>query len=156
MRHRSQLGMSIIEVCVVTLILVILAAILLPNLMKARLLANETVAISDLRLIQNSASQYAQVCGSVGFPSTLAALSVGNNDCTSLGLINNAQLTSGTNSSYVFTYAPSAVSGVNYSYVLNADPLNTSTGIRHFYTDQSCVIHYTFLNRAATVLDPIL
>jgi hypothetical protein len=58
-------------------------------------------------------------------------------------------------SGYSFTYsAGTAANNVISTYTLNADPVNSSTGQRHFFTDQSGVIRATTAAQSAALTDP--
>ena len=62
-------------------------------------------------------------------------------DQNNAGLIDE-NLASGVKSGYIFKYTPltTDAQGNTATYSINADPQSPSTGQRHFYTDQSCVI----------------
>src|SRR6266481_1281514 len=51
---RKQVGFSLIELLIVVAIILIIAAIALPNLMVARMSANEASAVQSLRTIQSA------------------------------------------------------------------------------------------------------
>jgi len=140
--------------------MLIIAAIAIPNLLRARMAANQSSAAASLRTIDSAALQYSLDYGN-GFPTSLEALGgqLGvRGDCTHAGLIDQ-QLASGRTNGYVFTYTPqfsvyksqpalspqAASIGCTGSgaqtYTLTADPIQPgSTGRDHFYTDQSGVI----------------
>jgi hypothetical protein len=67
-------------------------------------------------------------------------------------------LATGAKSGYNYTYNMLATdaSGNVLSYSLNADPIQPGqTGDKHFYTDQTCVIHYTLAGSAGPSDPPL-
>ncbi len=75
---RKQAGFSLIELLIVVAIILIISAIALPNLIVARMSANEASAVQSLRTIQSAETAYATTFPSVGFSATLMNLSGGN------------------------------------------------------------------------------
>jgi type II secretory pathway pseudopilin PulG len=127
---------------VVVAVILIIAAIAIPNYIQSKMRANEASAAQSLRNIATAELVYSTTYG-VDFSTTLAQLS-GTGitpDLNNAGLIDEA-LASGTKSGYVFIYTPltTDTQGHTSTYSLTADPQTTSTGQRHFYTDQTCVI----------------
>lgn len=140
MRKRQQ-GFSVVELVVIVAILLVVAAIAIPNLLHSNLSQNETSAVASLRTLNSSCASYAMLYG--GYPANLANLGPGNPPgSASAGLI-DAALASGSKSGYVFAYTPGAagVSGNVLSYSITANPATPgTTGQRGFFTDQSGVI----------------
>jgi type IV pilus assembly protein PilA len=152
MQHRSK-GFSLIELLIVVAIILIIAAIAIPNLLRSRMAANEASAVGSLRTINTACVTYSSTYG-VGFPAALSNLGTsGNASSTSADLIDNI-LATGVKSGYAFVYASSAaVSNVVPAYQIQANPLTwNQTGTRYFFTDQSGVIRFN-ISAAATVSD---
>ena len=157
--RRNEAGFSLIELLIVVAIIMIIAAIALPNLLMARMAANESSAVQSLRTIQTAETEYATTYPSLGFSTTLAALG-GNSSSSCVAssaqacLIDN-QLASGTKSGYIITWTGDGLTP-SVSYNLNADPIvRGSSGRRSFFTDQPGVIRYS-ASGPATSTDPTI
>ena len=150
--HSRQGGFSLIELLIVVAIILIIAAISVPNLLRSRMAANEASAVGSLRTINTACITYSTTFG--GFPSSLASMGTsGAASSTSADLIDNV-LASGTKTGYTFTYTAGAVAGgVIPVYTVTASPIVAGqTGQRYFFTDQSAVIRFN-VSALATVSD---
>jgi len=151
MRNRHQKGFSLIELLVVVGIILIIAAIAIPNLMAARMSANESSAAGALRTINTAEISYDMNYPDVGF-TDLPSLG-GAQPCTpaetSGCFIDNFLATNGAGNGkdgYSFTMQ-TAASSTGYGTL--AAPLNlNSSGTRAFCSDQTGVIYYNPGNSA--------
>lgn len=143
--RKRQIGFSLIELLIVITIIMIMAAIAIPNFLRSRLLANEAAAVEALRAINTAETTYSTTYG-IGF-APLTNLG-GATPCTaaqaSACILDNV-LSAGIKSGYTFTtLAPAALgttAAPNATYTVNAVPMSVGqTGQRSFCTDQSSVI----------------
>jgi type IV pilus assembly protein PilA len=147
---KKQRGFSLIELLVVVGVILIIAAIAIPNFMKAKAAANESSAVSSLHVIFTGETTFSTACPSIGYTSDLHDLSTAPTCPAANGQI-DPQLASGSKSGYKF--ALSGVTGTPATaFAANADPLSSASGTRHFYTDQSGVIRYNW-SASATSAD---
>jgi type IV pilus assembly protein PilA len=157
MRTRQK-GFSLIELLIVVAIILIIAAIAIPNLLRSRMAANEASAVGSVRTLNTSAVTYSSTYPGAGYPASLAAMG-GANPCTALSTnacLIDAVLAGGTKSGYTFTWTgDGATPSVGYSIV--AIPVSVGTsGQRAFFSDQSGVIRYNAAGAGATIADPPL
>ena len=147
--RRKQKGFSLIELLIVVAIILVIAAVAIPNLLRSRLSANEASAIASMRTIMTSEIVYSMTYP-VGFSANLPSLGDGGapGNCippafptAGSACLIDPSLASGTKSGYLFTYAVAGGGGLNSSYTLNADPLFSGvSGQRHFFTDDTDVL----------------
>jgi type IV pilus assembly protein PilA len=131
----KQKGFSLIELLIVVAIILIIAAIAIPNLLRSRMAANEASAVGSLRTLNTAAVQYNTTYG-IGFPSALSDLAPASSATSTAADLVDSVLASGTKSGYAFTWA-----GGGDTYTIAAAPTAAgTTGQRTFFTDQSGVI----------------
>ena len=148
---RKQKGFSLIELLIVVAIILIIAAIAIPNLLRARIAANESSAASIVRTLNTAEVSYVTAYPSVGYAATMLALggatgAVCSPSSTTACLIDATLAnTGGTTgkSGYKFTGVGTAASGstVNGQYLITASPLApNSSGVNSFCSVEDAVV----------------
>jgi prepilin-type N-terminal cleavage/methylation domain-containing protein len=166
---RKQKGFSLIELLIVVAIILIIAAIAIPNLLRSRIAANEASAVGSLRTINTAEVTYASTYPAAGFANNLATLGPGSTAGNTTAASTNAVLldsvlgcsaatASGaacTKSGFSFTLSGPTTTPIS-TYNSNAGPITVNqTGTRFFYSDASGVIRYNLTAAAASTDAPL-
>ena len=144
-------GFSLIELLIVVAIILIIAAIAIPNLMKSKATANEASAVDSLHAINTACANYSSTY-SMGYPTTLTNLGPASTPSSASADLLDAVLAAGTKSGYTFAYSAGSpdTGGVINSYTITGNPLIPgSSGNRRFYSDQSFVIRWNLTTTAS-------
>ena len=149
---KKQKGFSLIELLIVVAIILIIAAIAIPNLLRARMAANESSAVASIRTINTAEVTYNSTYPTVGFAPNLLALggAIGAACVPAQAtaclidsvLANNGNPAGSGKSGYLFATGSGTQAGtVNVGYTVAAVPITINqTGIRAFCAEEDAVV----------------
>ncbi len=140
---QKQKGFSLIELLIVVAIILIIAAIAIPNLLRARMAANESSAVASIRTINTAMITYNSSYPTVGFATALTNLGGAANPCVSApanACLIDSVLSAGIKSGYTFNAA--AIGGVpKTQYYASGSPTTPNqTGVRSFCAYEDAVV----------------
>ena len=157
-KETQESGFSLIELLIVVAIILIIAAIAIPNLLQSRIVANQSSSVTACRVVSSAELTYS-VTYNIGFSPDLLSLgppSSGISTSSAAGLIDSV-LAAGSKSGYNFVYTPgSVVGGQISSYTLNANPATPgTTGTQYYFMDVSGVIRRNATTTASAADSPV-
>lgn len=149
-------GFTLIELLIVVSIILIIAAIAIPNLLRARIAANEAATVANVRTLSEALISYSSTYPAVGFPSSLVSLGPpgpGNPPTSNAAdfVDSTFALANPVRTGYQYTYSAAAGAGGGgggsgagtlTTYSIIAAPISQNgTGIRTFFCNQTALIH---------------
>jgi len=144
-RQRRCCGFSLLELALVVAVIIVIAAIAVPSMLRARMKANEASAVASLRTIDSAETMYNTAYPAVGYSGNLADLGSRGSNCETLTktnacLIMDDLLVSGVKSGYTFELLGDGKVPDN-AYTVTATPESVGfSGRCVFVADQSSAI----------------
>jgi type IV pilus assembly protein PilA len=150
---RKQKGFSLIELLIVVAIILIIAAIAIPNLLRARISANESSAAGSIRTMNTAEVSFYSTYPAQGYSPTILALGPGAATCPAGGPLVTAACLIDNNLSLATTIATAksgyyfglsaAVGPPNLGYTVGGAPASfNQSGVRGFCSSEDGVIHF--------------
>ncbi|MFN8007205.1 MAG: prepilin-type N-terminal cleavage/methylation domain-containing protein [Terriglobia bacterium] len=147
-RSKKNRGFSLIELLIAMALLLIMAAIAVPNYLAALSRANEASATSSVRAVISAENLYRNT---YGYFTALPSLGA--------EYLTDSLLANGSKSGYRFNVTPGSGSSAGVQFTVDGTPAlsigPSATGFRHYYGDQSAVIRFSLTGAADSASPPI-
>ena len=151
---KKQHGFSLIELLIVVAIILIIAAIAIPNLLRSKMAANEASAVATMRTMNTSAVAYSTTYGF--YPTTLGAMKPAATPTSAAADLLDSVLSIDPATKSGYTFAWSVTGTPPSAYTLVALPVSAgSSGQRGFFTNQSGVMRSDPSGTATSTSTPL-
>jgi type IV pilus assembly protein PilA len=157
---RKTKGFSLIELLIVVAIILVIAALAVPSLLRSRIAANESVAVASIRTLNTAQISYNSAYPTVGFAALLSNLAGSCTGATlptsSAACLIDAQLAGGIRSGYSFSLTTVAGSPNSAYSIIAAPVLVNYSGIRNFcsYADAVVRVSVTTISTCDGTVSP--
>jgi len=159
---RAKKGFSLIELLIVVAIILIIAAIAIPNLTRARIAANESAGASTVRTVNTAEATYSTTYPNLGYAPSLTPLGPNGQDCTSPAnvtstsacLIDNILGTAPfIKGAYTYKISSSSTTPPVPEYFLTAISLTKTAATRDYCSTVDAVVHFQ-VTTGSGIADP--
>jgi len=153
-RPYRESGFTLIELLIVVTIILVIAAIAIPNLLQARMAANEASAVGSIKAIQKAEIAFGQLYPDRNYTCMFTRLGPppnGQAPSEASGDFIDKQLASGVKSGYTFQLGGCSATLPHMQYWVTAAPVTIGqTGNRAFCSDESTAVQYSADGQASS------